>query len=276
MCFLLVFVVIKSVPPVVRSWYPRGHCAQTLILMLWLVSNHTSLLELRYCNAMQSSSFFFLIYLSYFRQDLSQPWWVWSSPGKSVGSHQQTQQPTGPVPQHRGGAEDTGYDQVISVLTACTVHPNALRVRPLSLVEFAFCFSDCSVVKDTRWRMAAEQKIMEIPPIVAMLLSTVTRYVVILSMLSQTLFFFLVTKRWRGSQDPELWITSKGGVQPQKYCRESVYRKQPDFPGPIPKICDVYGKGIHILHALAMNWTSFVSPVNVHYIYSGFCQHREL
>lgn len=203
MCFLPVFAVIRSVPPVVRSWYPRGHCAQTLILMLWLVSNHTWHHCQNWDVAMQSfkknnnnNN------LSYFRQDLSQSWRVWSSPGKSVGSHQQTQQPTGPVPQHRGGAEDTGYDQVISVLTACTLHPNALLVCPLSLVEFAFCFSDCSVVKDTQWRTAVEQKIMEIPPIVAMLLSTVTRYVVILSMLSQT-FFFLVTKCWRGSQNSE-------------------------------------------------------------------------
>lgn len=40
-------------------------------------------------------------------------------------------------------------------------------------------YTDCSAVKDTQWRMAVEQKIMETPPTAATPPSTVTRLVLV-------------------------------------------------------------------------------------------------
>lgn len=109
------------------------------------------------------------------RQDLSQPRRVRSPPGEGAGAHQQTQQPAGAVPQHRGRPEDPGHDQVN--------RPPWLRPHPpdsvLPLTWLSSASTGCSAASDTRWRTAAEQKTMETPPTAATPPSTVTRLVVL-------------------------------------------------------------------------------------------------
>lgn len=107
------------------------------------------------------------------RQDLSQPRRVRSPPGEGAGAHQQTQQPAGAVPQHRGRPEDPGHDQVTWPPRHRPAPPHAV----LSLSCLSSASTDCSAANDTRWRMAAERKTTETPPTAATPPSTVTRLV---------------------------------------------------------------------------------------------------
>lgn len=169
---LFFLTVIKSVPRVVRSWCPRGHYVQTLILMLWLVSIRWILPQkLEICwNVLFINSISGKIYPSRDEYEAHQERVL-----ARISKHNNQQALSHSI-------EEGLKIQAMTRYTQPPVHIHHHNHSPSSPIccnkmDLYVLLSDYSVGRDTRWRTAVEQKIMETPPTVAMLLSTATRHV---------------------------------------------------------------------------------------------------